>query len=156
MADAILRDRIKAELKEAMKARERLKTATLRLISAALKDRDIAARTKGVQDGIDETQIMGMLQTMVKQRQESIDHYEQGGRLELAEQEREEIAIINDFLPPRLDEAAMAAAVGSVIDELGAASIKDMGRTMAELRQRYAGQMDFGKASALVKSRLVI
>ena len=156
MADAILRGRIKAELKEAMKARERRKTATLRLISAALKDRDIAARTKGVQDGIDETQIMGMLQTMVKQRQESIDHYEQGGRLELAEQEREEIAIINDFLPPRLDEAAMAAAVGSVIDELGAASIKDMGRTMAELRQRYAGQMDFGKASALVKSRLVI
>ena len=156
MADAILRDRIKAELKEAMKARERRKTATLRLISAALKDRDIAARTKGVQDGIDETQILGMLQTMVKQRQESIDHYEQGGRLELAEQEREEIAIINDFLPPRLDEAAMAAAVGSVIDELGAASIKDMGRTMAELRQRYAGQMDFGKASALVKSRLVI
>ena len=156
MADAILRGRIKAELKEAMKARERRKTATLRLISAALKDRDIAARTKGVQDGIDETQILGMLQTMVKQRQESIDHYEQGGRLELAEQEREEIAIINDFLPPRLDEAAMAAAVGSVIDELGAASIKDMGRTMAELRQRYAGQMDFGKASALVKSRLVI
>ena len=156
MADAILRDRIKAELKEAMKARERLKTATLRLISAALKDRDIAARTKGVQDGIDETQIMGMLQTMVKQREESIDHYEQGGRLELAEQEREEIAIINDFLPPRLDEDAMEAAIGSVIDELGAASIKDMGRTMAELRQRYAGQMDFGKASALVKSRLVI
>ena len=156
MADAILRGRIKAELKEAMKARERRKTATLRLISAALKDRDIAARTKGVQDGIDETQIMGMLQTMVKQREESIDHYEQGGRLELAEQEREEIAIINDFLPPRLDEAAMEAAIGSVIDELGAASIKDMGRTMAELRQRYAGQMDFGKASALVKSRLVI
>ena len=90
-----------------MKARERRKTATLRLISAALKDRDIAARTKGVQDGIDETQILGMLQTMVKQREESIDHYEQGGRLELAEQEREEIAIITDFLPPRLDEAAM-------------------------------------------------
>ena len=156
MADAILRGRIKAELKEAMKARERRKTATLRLISAALKDRDIAARTKGVQDGIDETQIMGMLQTMVKQREESINHYEQGGRLELAEQEREEIAIINDFLPPRLDEDAMEAAIGSVIDELGAASIKDMGRTMAELRQRYAGQMDFGKASALVKSRLVI
>ena len=156
MADAILRGRIKAELKEAMKARERRKTATLRLISAALKDRDIAARTKGVQDGIDETQILGMLQTMVKQREESIDHYEQGGRLELAEQEREEIAIINDFLPPRLDEAAMEAAIGSVIDELGAASIKDMGRTMAELRQRYAGQMDFGKASGLVKSRLVI
>lgn len=156
MADAMLRDRIKAELKEAMKARERRKTATLRLISAALKDRDIAARTKGVPDGIDEMQILGMLQTMVKQRQESIDHYEQGGRLELAQQEREEIEIINDFLPPRLDEDAMEAAVGSVIDELGAQSIKDMGRTMAALRQRYAGQMDFGKASALVKSRLAI
>lgn len=156
MADAMLRDRIKAELKEAMKARERRKTATLRLISAALKDRDIAARTKGVPDGIDEMQILGMLQTMVKQRRESIDHYEQGGRLELAEQEREEIEIINDFLPPRLDEDAIEAAVGSVIDELGAASIKDMGRTMAELRERYAGQMDFGKASALVKSRLAM
>ncbi len=156
MADAMLRDRIKAELKEAMRARERRKTATLRLISAALKDRDIAARTKGVPDGIDEMQILGMLQTMVKQRRESIDHYEQGGRLELAEQEREEIDIINDFLPPRLDEDAIEAAVGSVIDELGAASIKDMGRTMAELRERYAGQMDFGKASALVKSRLAL
>ncbi len=156
MADAMLRDRIKAELKEAMKARERRKTATLRLISAALKDRDIAARTKGVPDGIDEMQILGMLQTMVKQRRESIDHYEQGGRLELAEQEREEIEIINDFLPPRLDEDAIEAAVGSVIDELGAASVKDMGRTMATLRERYAGQMDFGKASAVVKSRLAL
>ena len=156
MADAMLRDRIKAELKAAMKAREQRKTATLRLISAALKDRDIAARSKGVPDGIDETQILGMLQTMVKQRQESIDHYEQGGRLEMAEQEREEIAIITGFLPPRLDEAAMEAVVGSVMAELGADSIKDMGRTMAALRERYAGQMDFGKASALVKSRLAL
>ncbi len=156
MADSMLRDRIKAELREAMKARERRKTATLRLISAALKDRDIAARGKGVQDGIDETQILGMLQTMVRQREESIDHYEQGGRLELAEQEREEIAIIAGFLPPRLDEAATEAAVGLVIAELGAASVKDMGRTMAALRQRYAGQMDFGKASAIVKSRLAV
>ncbi len=156
MADAMLRDRIKAELKAAMKAREQRKTATLRLISAALKDRDIAARGKGVHDGIDETQILGMLQTMVKQREESIGHYEQGGRLELAEQEREEIAIITGFLPPRLDEAAMEDAVGSVMAELGADSIKDMGRTMAALRERYAGQMDFGKASALVKSRLAL
>ena len=156
MADAILRDRIKAELRAAMKAREQRKTATLRLISAALKDRDIAARSKGVRDGIDETQILGMLQTMVKQREESIGQYEQGGRLELAEQEREEIAIITGFLPPRLDQAAMEDAVGSVIDELGAESIKDMGRTMAALRERYAGQMDFGKASALVKSRLAL
>jgi len=154
MADAILRDRIKTELKDAMKAREERKTATLRLITAALKDRDIAARSKGVQDGIDETEILQMLQTMVKQRQESIDHYEQGGRLELAEQEREEIEIINSFLPQQLDEAAVEEAVGAIIDELGAGSIKDMGRTMSALRERFAGQMDFGKASAIVKARL--
>lgn len=156
MADAMLRDRIKAELKAAMKAREQRKTATLRLISAALKDRDIAARGKGVRDGIDETQILGMLQTMVKQREESIGQYEQGGRLEMVEQEREEIAIITGFLPPRLDEAAMEDVIGSVMAELGAESIKDMGRTMAALRERYAGQMDFGKASAVVKSRLAL
>lgn len=154
MADAILRDRIKSELKDAMKAREARKTATLRLISAALKDRDIAARSKGVQDGVEEAEILQMLQTMVKQRQESIDHYEQGGRLELAEQEREEIAIINTFLPQQLDESAIEGVVGDLIDELGADSIKDMGRTMTALRERYAGQMDFGKASGIVKSRL--
>lgn len=154
MADAILRDRIKSELKDAMKAREARKTATLRLISAALKDRDIAARSKGVQDGVEEAEILQMLQTMVKQRQESIDHYEQGGRLELAEQEREEIAIINTFLPQQLDDSAIEGVVGDLIDELGADSIKDMGRTMTALRERYAGQMDFGKASGIVKARL--
>lgn len=154
MADAILRDRIKSELKDAMKARETRKTATLRLISAALKDRDIAARSKGVQDGVEEAEILQMLQTMVKQRQESIDHYEQGGRLELAEQEREEIAIINTFLPQQLDESAIEGVVGGLIDELGAETIKDMGRTMTALRERYAGQMDFGRASAIVKARL--
>jgi len=154
MADAILRDRIKSDLKDAMKARETRKTATLRLISAALKDRDIAARSKGVQDGVEEAEILQMLQTMVKQRQESIDHYEQGGRLELAEQEREEIAIINTFLPQQLDESAIEGVVGGLIDELGAETIKDMGRTMTALRERYAGQMDFGKASAIVKARL--
>ena len=154
MADAILRDRIKSELKDAMKARETRKTATLRLISAALKDRDIAARSKAVQDGVEEAEILQMLQTMVKQRQESIDHYEQGGRLELAEQEREEIAIINTFLPQQLDESAIEGVVGGLIDELGAETIKDMGRTMTALRERYAGQMDFGRASAIVKARL--
>ena len=109
-----------------------------------------------MRDGIDETQILGMLQTMVKQREESIGQYEQGGRLEMVEQEREEIAIITGFLPPRLDEAAMEDVIGSVMAELGADSIKDMGRTMAALRERYAGQMDFGKASAVVKSRLAL
>ncbi len=154
MADVMLRDRIKAELKDAMKARDERKTATLRLITAALKDRDIAARSKGVNDGIDETEILQMLQTMVKQRHESIEHYEQAGRLELAEQEREEIEIINFFLPRQLNETALQKAIDAVIEELGAGSIKDMGRTMSALRERYAGQIDFGKASAIVKARL--
>ncbi len=150
----MLRERLSVELKAAMKEKNERKRATLRLILAALKDRDIAARSKGVTDGIDETEILSMLQTMVKQRQESIEHYEHGGRLELAEQEREEIEIIEQFLPEQLDPNAVEAAVQSVIEELGATTIKDMGRTMAALRERYAGQMDFAKASAIVKAQL--
>ncbi len=150
----MLRERLNAELKTAMKEKNERKRATLRLILAALKDRDIAARSKGVTDGIDETEIMSMLQTMVKQRQESIEHYEHGGRLELAEQEREEIEIIRQFMPEQLDEAGVEKAVSAVIEELGASSIKDMGPTMAVLRERYAGQMDFAKASAIVKAQL--
>jgi uncharacterized protein YqeY len=150
----MLRERLNAELKTAMKEKNERKRATLRLILAALKDRDIAARSKGVTDGIDDTEILSMLQTMVKQRQESIEHYEHGGRLELAEQEREEIEIIRQFLPEQLNEAAVEQAVRDVIAELGASSIKDMGRTMAALRERYAGQMDFAKASAIVKAQL--
>ncbi len=150
----MLRDRLTAELKTAMKEKNERKRATLRLILAALKDRDIAARSKGVTDGIDETEIMAMLQTMVKQRQESIEHYEHGGRLELAEQEREEIEIIRQFMPEQLDDARLEKAVRDVIAELGASTIKDMGPTMAVLRERYAGQMDFAKASAIVKAQL--
>lgn len=150
----MLRQRLSDELKTAMKAKDQQVTATLRLILAALKDRDIAARGKGNADGIDETEILQMLQTMIKQRQDSIEHYEHGGRLELAEQERREIEIIQGFLPRQLDERETEAAVQSVIAELGASSIKDMGRTMAALRERYSGQMDFGKVSGLVKARL--
>ncbi|MEQ8701408.1 MAG: GatB/YqeY domain-containing protein [Bauldia litoralis] len=150
----MLRDRLTAELKSAMKEKNERKRATLRLILAALKDRDIAARSKGVTDGVDETEIMAMLQTMVKQRQESIEHYEHGGRLELAEQEREEIEIIRQFMPEQLDDAGLEKAVRDVIAELGASTIKDMGPTMAVLRERYAGQMDFAKASAIVKAQL--
>lgn len=150
----MLRERLSAELKTAMKEKNERKRATVRLILAALKDRDIAARSKGVTDGIDEAEIMSMLQTMVKQRQESIEHYEHGGRLELAEQEREEIEIIRQFMPEQLDDAGVEAAVRETIEELGANSIKDMGRTMAVLRERYAGRMDFAKASAIVKAQL--
>lgn len=150
----MLRERLNAELKAAMKAKEPRAVATIRLILAALKDRDIAARTKNQADGVDEGEILQMLQTMIKQRRESIGHYEAGGRLELAEQERQEIAIIEDFLPKQFDEGEIENAVKATISEIGATGIKDMGRTMAALRERYAGQMDFGKASGVAKVAL--
>ncbi len=150
----MLREKFKEMLKEAMKARNERATATLRLIQAALKDRDIAARGRGKMDGIDEAEILSMLQTMIKQRKESISHFEQGGRLELAQQEQEEIAIIEGFLPKQMSDAEAGRAINELIAELGAASIKDMGRTMAALRERYAGRMDFTKASLAVKQAL--
>ena len=150
----MLREKLKEALKSAMKSRNERATATLRLIQAALKDRDIAARGRGKMDGIDEAEILAMLQTMIKQRKESISHFEQGGRLELAQQEQEEIAVIEGFLPKQMGDAEAAKAVAALIAELGAASIKDMGRTMAALRERFAGQMDFTKASLLVKQAL--
>jgi hypothetical protein len=150
----MLRDRFKDALKEAMKSKRERETSTLRLILAALKDRDIAARGRGKTDGIDETEILQMLQTMIKQRQESISHFEQGGRLELAQQEKEEIAIIEGYLPKQLGADETEAAIKALIEELGAATIKDMGRTMTTLRERFAGRIDFGKASALVKQLL--
>ncbi|MGQ9369842.1 GatB/YqeY domain-containing protein [Azospirillum sp. ST 5-10] len=150
----MLRTRLNEALKEAMRSKDLRAVSTVRLILAALKDRDIAARSRGVTEGIDETEILSMLQTMIKQRQESITLYEQGGRCELAEQEREEIAVIERFLPKQLSETEMTDAVKSVIDEIGATCVKDMGRTMAELRSRYAGRMDFAKASGVVKQTL--
>jgi uncharacterized protein YqeY len=137
-----------------MKAKDGMATSTLRLILAALKDRDIATRGKGNADGIDEDEILAMLQSMIKQRHESIAMYEKGGRLELAEREAQEIGVIETFLPEQLDDEAVAAAVRAVIAELSAASLKDMGRTMAELKARHAGCMDFAKASAAVKQQL--
>src|ERR1043165_1037201 len=142
------RDKFKDQRKDAMKSRTERSVATPRLIQAALKDRDIAARGKGKPDGIDEAEILSMLQTMIKQRKESITHFEQGGRLELAQQEQEEIGIIEAFLPKQMSDAEAAEAVKALIAELGAASIKDMGRTMTALRERYAGRIDFTKASA--------
>jgi uncharacterized protein YqeY len=150
----MLREQINAALKEAMRSKEPRPKGTLRLIIAALRDRDIAARGKGNTDGIDEQEILQMLQTMIKQRRESIEHYENGGRLELAEQEQEEIVIIEKFLPEQLEGDELDSAVKELIEELGASTIKDMGRTMSELRERYAGRMDFGKASAIVKATL--
>ncbi len=151
----MLRDDVSAELKEAMRAKNTVKTATLRLILAAIKDRDIAARTDGVFEGIGEDEVLKVLQTMVKQRRESIKMYEQGNRPELAAQEAQEIAIIQSFLPEQMDDQEIEAAVTAVIKEIEANSLKDMGTSMGLLRERYSGRMDFGKASAILKSVLI-
>jgi uncharacterized protein YqeY len=137
-----------------MKSQDTLAVSTLRLILAALKDRDIAARGKGDPDGIVDDEILEMLQKMVRQRRDSIEMYTKGGRDELAEREANEITIIERFLPQAIGEDEMRAAIDAVVAELSASSIKDMGRVMAELKQRFAGQMDFGKASAIVKELL--
>ena len=150
----MLRARLNEELRTAMKAKEARTVSTLRLILAALKDRDIAARGKGKTDGIDDAEIFDMMQKMVRQRHESIEAYERGARPELARQEAEEIAIIERFLPKQMDEAEMTAAVDQAIDEVGAVGLKDMGRVMAGLKQLFAGRMDFAKAGALVKRKL--
>ncbi len=150
----MLRQRLNDELKAAMKSRDQRATSTLRLILAALKDRDIAARPRGVTDGVDETEIIDMLQKMVRQRQESIELYKQGNRPELAEQEQGEITMIERFLPQKMSEAETAAAIESVVKELSASSIKDMGKVMAALKERYAGRMDFAKVGQQVKQKL--
>lgn len=150
----MLRDDISMALKDAMKSKDKISTATLRLILAAIKDRDIAARTDGNPDGIGDDEVMKVLQTMVKQRQESIKMYEQGGRQELADQEAQEIEIIRAFLPAQMSDEEIEAAVNDLIAETGASSLKDMGPSMAALRERYAGSMDFGKASAILKKAL--
>lgn len=150
----MLRQRLNDELKAAMKSRDQRATSTLRLILAALKDRDIAARTRGITDGVDETEIVDMLQKMVRQRQESIELYKKGNRPELAAQEQGEIEMIERFLPQKMSETETAQAIQGVIGELGAATIKDMGRVMAALKERYAGRMDFAKVGQQVKQKL--
>jgi uncharacterized protein YqeY len=149
-----MRDALSRALKESLRAKDTRATSTLRLILAALKDRDIAARAKGNSGGISDDEILQMLQSMVKQRTESISMYEKGGRLELAEGERDEIEVIRRFLPKQLSPEEIEREVKSVIDELGASGLKEMGRVMGELRARYAGRMDFGKASPIVKQAL--
>lgn len=150
----MLRAQLSDALKQAMKSREQRAVSTVRLILAALKDRDIAARGRGVSDGIDQAEIIDMLRKMIRQRHESIGFYEQGGRLELAQQEREEIAVIERFLPKQMDEAATRAAVEAVVAELGGASLKDMGKIMAALKERHAGELDMAKAGQMVKQKL--
>jgi hypothetical protein len=149
-----IRDRINNALKEAIKAQQKLRMSTLRLINAAIKDRDIASRTDGRNQGVADAEVLAILAKMIKQREESADTYEQAGRLELADQERQEIEIIRDFMPRQMSEEEVRAACQAVVAELGAEGLKDMGRTMAALKERYPGQMDFGRASKLVKEYL--
>ena len=152
-----LRDRIGEALKTAMREKDAARLSTLRLINAAIKDRDIAKRGEGgdgADDGVDGDEILQILGKMVKQRHESVRAYEEGGRLELAEQERAEIGVIEDFLPRQLDESETAAAVETAIAETGATSIRDMGKVMGALKAKYTGQMDFGTAGPMVKARL--
>ena len=151
----MLREQLTVSLKDAMRAKDGRAVATVRLILAALKDRDIAARYKGVIDGIGEDEILSMLQTMIKQRQESIRLYEQGGRCELAQQEQEEIDVIRRFMPTPIEGSELERAIKTTIVEIGAADLKDMGRTMAALKERYPGRMDFSKASGIVRASLV-
>ena len=150
----MLRVRLNDALKDAMKAKEPCAVSTLRLILAALKDRDIAARSQGSDEKLNDDQILEVLQKMVRQRRESIEMYTKGGRQELADREAREIEVIEGFLPKPLSLAESEAAVRAVIGELEAGSIKEMGRVMGELKRRYAGRMDFGQASRLVKEAL--
>lgn len=149
-----MRQRFDAALKDAMRARDTRAVSTVRLILAALKDRDIAERGKGNPEGLADQQVLAMLQSMVKQREESIKLYEQGGRADLVEEEKAEIAIIQQFLPQQLSESEMEAAVDAIVGEIGASSIKDMGRVMALLKERHAGSIDLGRAGGLVRQRL--
>jgi uncharacterized protein YqeY len=149
-----LREEINESLKNAMKARDQKRVSTLRLMLAGVKDRDIANRSEERREGIGEDEILSLLAKMIRQREESASAYEGGGRPELAAAEKEEIAIIREFLPRQMSESEAEAAVKSVIAELGAGSMKDMGKVMAALKERYAGQMDFGKAGGVVRQLL--
>ena len=150
----MLRQRLMDDLKAAMKSREQRAVSTLRLIMAALKDRDIAARSRGVNDGVDDAEIVEMMQKMVRQRQESVALYRQGNRPELVAQEEGEIAIIEGYMPQKLSDAETQGAIDAAVKELGAQTLKDMGRVMTLLKERYSGRMDFGQVGPPVKQRL--
>jgi uncharacterized protein YqeY len=150
----MLRQSFRDRLKEAMKARDSLTVSTVRLILAGLKERDVAARGQGNLDGLSEAEIQRMLQAMIKQRRESIALYQQGNRPDLAEQECEEIGVIESFLPRQLDEDEIESAAKAAIDQTGAATVKDLGKVMAVLRERHGGVIDLGRAGAIVRRLL--
>ena len=150
----MLRETLSEAMKTAMRDRDARTTATIRMVMAAVKQADIEARPKGNADGVSEEDIAGIMQKLIKQRRESIVLYQQGNRQDLVDQETAEIAIIERFLPTQMGEPEMIAAIDSLATELGATNIKDMGKVMAGIKAKYAGQMDMARAGALVKSRL--
>ena len=150
----MLRTDLNESLKTALREKNTRAAATIRLILAALKDRDICARGKGNPDGIAEEEILGMLQSMIKQRRESIKLYEEGGRCDLAERENEEIEVIQGFMPAQLSADEIESAVGDIITDVGASNLKDMGKVMAALKGKFSGRMDFSRASAVVRAQL--
>ncbi len=155
MTQQSIRDHIGALLKQAMKDKDRTRLSTLRLISAAIKDKDIEARAAAGDEGqVGDTEVLAILSRMVKQRQDSAQAYEEGGRIDLAENERSEILIIEEFLPQQLSPEEVASAVDAQIAEIGASGIRDMGRVMGALKAKYTGQMDFAAVGPIVKSRL--
>lgn len=150
----MIREQLKKALVEALKTKNEKRTATIRLINAAIKDKDIEARPKGIMDGIDDNAVMSLLQSMVKQRKESIEMYKQGGRADLVDSEQAEIDIISEFLPQQMSQEEAKAAIEALIKETGASSIKDMGKVMGALKAKYAGVMDMGAASGIIKGLL--
>lgn len=150
----MIREQIKAKLIESMKAKDEQATGTLRLINAAIKDKDIEARPKGNPNGIDDSAVMSLLQSMIKQRKESIEMYRQGHRDDLAAKEQAEVDIIQSFLPQQMTEEEMKVAIRDVITQTGATSVKDMGKVMGIVKAKYAGRMDMGRASGLIKAAL--
>ena len=149
-----MRSELDENLKEAIKSQEKQRVATLRLINAAIKDRDIAVRSEENTEGVSDDEIILILSNMVKQRKQSIIQYEEGGRVELAEREREEIKIIQEFLPNQLTNEEIQAEISKIIDAEDQLTIKDMGKIMGELKNKFSGRMDFGKASEIVKALL--
>ena len=149
-----LRSRINTAMKQAMKDKSAERLSTIRLINAAIKDRDIAARTEGKENGVGDGEVLAILAKMTKQRQESAKTYEEAGRLDLSERELAEIKVIEEFLPRQLTDSEIQSAISEAINEVGASSIRDMGKVMASLKSKYAGQMDFGAVGALVKNNL--
>jgi len=148
------REEFNAALKTAMKNKDQTAVSTIRLIRAALKDRDLTARSQGKAEGVEDSEILSMLQSMIKQRKESADTYREAGREDLAEKEEAEIEVIERFMPKQLTDKEVKDKIDDMIAEIGAKDIKDMGKVMAEMKKRYAGQVDMGKASGVVKEKL--